>query len=98
MPATIAPTTRVCAEPGCPNLVRSGTRCDTHQTPGHGRPHRRASEHVMSATHCAVCGEPFTEERRPTRGHKVALEAGGRNEPGNYQAECEPCNKGRVGS
>lgn len=91
-------TTRVCAEPGCPALAVSSTRCAKHKLPGHGRPHRRASDHVMTATHCAVCHQPFAAGRTATRGHIVALENGGRNEPGNYQAECEACNKGRHGS
>lgn len=96
MPATA--TRRVCAEPGCPNVVRGGTRCDDHRVPGRGRPYRRASEHTMNATHCSVCGQPFTDDRRPTRGHLRALENGGSNTPENFQAECEPCNKGRAAS
>jgi 5-methylcytosine-specific restriction endonuclease McrA len=78
--------------------VRSGTRCDTHKTPVRGRPYRRASEHVLAATHCAICTKPFTHDSRPTRGHIVALEDGGTNAPENFQAECEACNKGRQGS
>ena len=89
------PTTRVCVEPGCPELVVAGTRCATHSLPSRGRPYRRASQHVLAATHCAVCGEPFTDERRPTRGHIVAIVDGGTNSPENFQAECGPCNYGK---
>ena len=92
------PTTRVCAEPGCARLVSGATRCQAHEASRRGRPYRRASEHVLQATHCAVCGERFSEERRPTRGHIIALEAGGTNAPSNFQAECEPCNLGRHSS
>jgi hypothetical protein len=89
------PTTRVCAEPGCSRLVTAATRCSNHATPGRGRPYRRASQHVLAATHCAVCGEAFSDQLPPTRGHIVALENGGSNDPSNFQAECEPCNLGR---
>lgn len=98
MPATkTKPTTRVCAEPGCARLVSGATRCHAHGS-GRGRPYRRASQHVLAATNCAVCGQPFSSERPRTRGHIVALEAGGSNHPTNFQAECEPCNIGRLAS
>lgn len=84
----------VCLVPGCPTLVAKGSRCPIHQLPSRGRPHRRASQHVMSATNCAVCGDPFTPRNPPTRGHIIGLQHGGQNVPSNYQAECAQCNYG----
>ena len=98
MPTPTAVTTRVCAEPSCPNLVAGASRCHTHKLPERGRPHRRNSQHVLTATHCSVCGEAFTPDNKPTRGHIVAIADGGSNAPGNYQAECAACNYGKRGS
>lgn len=79
----------VCPVPGCPNL----RPCPTHAG-GYGRTHRHASRHILTATHCAVCGHSFTPDNPLTRGHIKALSLGGTNEPSNYRAECARCNKG----
>jgi 5-methylcytosine-specific restriction endonuclease McrA len=46
----------------------------------------------MTASHCAICGEPFTPQDPPTRGHIIALANGGSNDPSNFQAEHRSCN------
>jgi len=86
----------VCCEPGCPELAFERGRCQSHRLPPRGRPHRRASQHVMSATHCTVCEDAFTSDNPPTRGHIVARVDGGTNDPSNYRAECARCNYGRA--
>jgi 5-methylcytosine-specific restriction endonuclease McrA len=92
MPGTIH---RHCTYQGCSTLVRAG-RCAVHQgkRTSYGRPHRRASQHVIdNATTCARCGKPFTADNPPTRGHRIAIADGGTHDPANYQAEHDHCNK-----
>jgi len=86
---------RVCSSPGCPELTAS-TRCAAHAMPTRGRAHRRNSEHILTATRCAICGAPFTPENPMERGHIVALEDGGTNDPSNYQPECRRCNRSGI--
>lgn len=83
---------RVCSFPGCPEL-NEATRCPAHRMPGRGREHRRNSAHLEGAFTCALCGAAFTPDNPMERGHIVALEAGGTNDPSNYRAECRRCNR-----
>ena len=72
------------------------SRCSAHQLRARGHTHRRNGSHVLTATHCAVCGDPFTPDNPPTRGHIVARADGGSDDPSNYQAECRRCNYGQA--
>lgn len=89
--ATLRPV-KVCSVPGCPTLVTAGARCSTHALPTRGRPHRRASSHLDTATTCVLCGERFTKENPMRRGHVTAISDGGTHVSSNYQPECRRCS------
>lgn len=95
---------RVCCEAGCPNVVEGHSRCDecrsaferargTKAERGYGRAfnrNKRAPEY-LNATHCATCGQAFTETNPKTAGHVEALRNGGGSE---IKPECAACNYG----
>lgn len=99
---------RVCAEPGCPDLIPAGTRdgrCATHrrakdkargtrQERGYDADFERAKAQpdYVSATRCAECGAPFTEDNPKTGGHSVAIRNGGRGS--KIVPHCRRCNYG----
>lgn len=100
---------RVCCVPGCPVMHANATgRCDEHRRElersrgtaderGYGWQHRReGGKAIAGATHCALCGEPFTDDSRPTRGHIIPVRDGGQSVRENYQPECRTCNLGKA--
>ncbi|MEV4096954.1 HNH endonuclease [Streptosporangium saharense] len=50
---------------------------------------------LRSASHCAICGLPPTEDNPLTAGHIVARVDGGTNDLSNYQPEHRACNYGK---
>lgn len=93
----------MCSEVGCPNFTTS-TRCDDcrreHERArggnaerGYGAEHQRAKRDpaYINATHCATCGQPFTDTNPKTAGHDVALRNGGGTV---IHPECRACNYG----
>jgi hypothetical protein len=44
------------------------------------------------ATHCTVCGEPFTDDNPKTAGHTRAQRHG--DSDGDIEAQCQDCNYG----
>ena len=99
-------TKRVCAEPGCPALCES-TRCPAHtrqrdkargtrQQRGYDAAFERAKldPEYVNATHCAECGEQFTEDNPKTGGHSVAIRNGGQGS--KIVPHCRRCNYGRA--
>ena len=95
---------RVCSEPGCPEFVTQG-RCDDHrrakdkargtrQERGYGADYQAQlkSPEYVNATHCAECGQVFTEDNPKTGGHSVALRNGGQGS--KILPHCRRCNYG----
>jgi hypothetical protein len=85
---------RVCVVPGCA-AMSTRPRCPVHEL-RRGAEHRRNSAHLVGSTHCVICGSAFTIDNPMRRGHIVSLEAGGTNDPSNYQAECRRCSDSRA--
>lgn len=99
---------RVCAEPGCPAIVKAGARdgrCDrcrrardrergTRQRRGYDADFERQKRRpeYVNATHCAECGELFTTDNPKTGGHSVAIRNGGKGS--TVLAHCRRCNYG----
>lgn len=48
---------------------------------------------LLSATQCAYCMSPFSEQLPPTLDHKTALARGGSHSIVNLTAACSPCNR-----
>ena len=95
---------KVCVEPGCPVLTKR-TRCPEHerakdrargtrQERGYDRDYEQQLKdpEYVNATHCAECGDPFTEDNPKTGGHSVAIRDGGRGS--KVVAHCRRCNYG----
>lgn len=95
----------VCSVVDCPIVFRGSGKCPAHAAiadAARGNRHERGYgyQHVLAvkavtqgATHCAVCGEPFTPENPATGGHLIAIRNGGTSADG-YQPECRRCNYG----
>lgn len=96
-----------CTTPGCPNVVPAGAggkcgecrpiaeqaRGSRHER-GYGAEHERSGDQALRGkTHCERCGEPFTSDNPPQRGHVVAQRRGGQASDG-YAAHCRRCNLG----
>lgn len=61
---------------------------------GYGRPHRRASQRALEeALVCLYCGEPEKPDDPFERAHVLAKADGGTNDPDNYAAAHESCNR-----
>lgn len=97
---------RVCAEPGCPEL-QPESRCLAHrrareqrrgtrQARGYDAGFERAKRlpEYVNATHCAACGQPFTEDNPKTGGHSVAIRNGGKGS--RVVPHCRQCNYGWI--
>lgn len=85
---------RPCAQPGCPNLIREGSRCAAHQLPEPPRPTARQRgydavwERIRAAflrrnPYCAVCGKQAIDVH-----HILALRNGGTHDDGNLMSLC----------
>lgn len=60
---------------------------------GLGWDHQQAREKILAtATVCAICGLPPTDDDPLTAGHITPRVHGGTNDPGNYQPEHASCN------
>jgi 5-methylcytosine-specific restriction enzyme A len=83
---------RPCAAPGCPALVKGGSRCERHRLPrlppGWNSTSRR---YLASHPVCVVCGG-----RAQVVDHVVARKAGGADHPSNYAALCKPCHSAKT--
>jgi 5-methylcytosine-specific restriction protein A len=93
--------TRVCAEPGCPNVAVVGKdegRCPRHRRPKvQGSPDLRLPEHVWrkirasvlsrDGGRCVRCGDAATQVD-----HIVPLAHGGDNTMRNLRSVCHPCH------
>lgn len=97
---------RVCVEPGCPELIDTGSRCTTHtratdqargtrQQRGYDAAFDAAKRtpEYRNATHCDTCGEPFTAANPKTAGHVRAIRKHGPNDAG-IGPQCRRCNYG----
>jgi predicted restriction endonuclease len=92
------PFLRPCIEPGCPALIREGSRCRKHRLKQKPRKRRRSAARgsggiaekfrraVLAKTggRCAVCGSTDSVEAH----HVVPLASGGSNHPANGIALC----------
>lgn len=94
----------VCSEPGCPNVVEGQSRCDecrsayerargTKRERGYDAQfdRNRRDPGYLTATQCATCAQPFTDDNPKTAGHVVAVRNGGGSE---IKPECRRCNYG----
>lgn len=97
---------RVCSEPGCPNVTEGQQRCfecrQAHEQArgsriarGYGAAHQAGKRQLRAEghTHCASCGEPFTDTNPMQTGHVVAIRDGGTGAEG-YAPHCARCNQG----
>jgi hypothetical protein len=97
-------STRPCLD--CQRLTdRSDSRCPAcarakelrrgrRQQRGLGADYVRARDQALAgATHCATCGQPFTDANPATGGHIVARRRGGTTADG-IRPECRRCNYG----
>lgn len=98
-----------CTNPQCRQLHHGKGRCPTclardeqgrdqrrgtTDQRGYGWAYQQArAKAVPGQTHCATCGEPFTEDNPATGGHVRDRRAGGTLEHG-IKAECRLCNYG----
>lgn len=95
---------RVCIEAGCPTLT-TATRCTDHarvkdkargssSERGYDAEYERAKllPEYVNATHCAECGDPFTDHNPKTGGHSVPLRDGGKGS--KILPHCRRCNYG----
>lgn len=106
-------TLRCCSTPGCPALVKPGTRggrctdCERGHDQARGNFRERGYDAAyetakrdpdyLAATHCETCGQAFTTDNPKTAGHRTALRNGGDSK---IKPECQDCNFGwrRTGS
>lgn len=83
---------RTCQQCGQPTRNKGG-RCNTHRLASRGRPDQRAATRTLAgATHCTLCGGPFTPDNPATNGHITPRSKGGNLDPTNLQPECARCN------
>ena len=90
---------KVCAQPGCPNLVSSGSRCPLHQRIPwvNSSPYKLTDAMRKSVLAedpiCRICGvNPSTRVD-----HIVSRAEGGSDERGNLRGICYACDKKRIG-
>jgi hypothetical protein len=79
----------------CPACARAKElRRGRRQQRGLGADYVRARDQALAgATHCATCGQPFTDANPATGGHIVARRRGGTT-AGGIRPECRRCNYG----
>jgi 5-methylcytosine-specific restriction endonuclease McrA len=77
------------------------SRCERHRIPkvNRDRTYRNLSAAVIAAaTHCGICGQPFTDPTDPpVVDHIISRAHGGNDDPTNLQAAHRTCN-GRKGA
>lgn len=94
---------RPCLHPGCPALVRDGSRCPSHRLPEPYRGTRQqrgytadwysiVGEAVRQQPWCSVCGHEGSPDNPLTGDHILALEKGGMSTGDNCQVLCRHCN------
>ena len=92
---------RVCAEPGCPELVQVGNRCPAHARPAwqpkrmvprlRGRQKTERNRRILRRyrTICHVCGNPGADQVD----HVIALAFGGSDDDTNLRPiHQHPCH------
>lgn len=86
---------RVCAEPGCPELVQRGHRCPEHRLRPEGstRAWRKLVAQVVRRDHgvCWLCGEAGAT----SADHLVRVREGGDDSLENLRAAHVDCNRRR---
>lgn len=95
------PASKVCGEPGCPELISSGSYCDAHTThnwdtstrkspPGWRR--MRARVLRRDRYRCVICGRSASvvDHLEPMAWGGAGLEAS------NLRAMCMPCHKAKT--
>ena len=85
----------VCAKP----FAGPGPRCPDHALPNRSGTYTRTAKQVVAnATHCHLCGLPFTDPTDPpVADHLVPRSLGGSDDIGNLRPAHRSCN-GRRGN
>lgn len=100
---------RICLEPHCGALVRSG-RCEKHQKPSNprfgwtqnahrlrGRGLQRARERLFrEEPFCRTCRAQGRKVLATVRDHILALAEGGAEDEANVQPLCRPCSDAKT--
>lgn len=89
---------KVCAEPGCPELVERGPRCPSHQVErgstserGYGTQHQRDRRRLLPAAYgelCPFCDEVMVEGQELDFDHSTPVAHGGVRADRFAHADC----------
>ncbi len=96
----------LCAEPGCHELVRGGSRCPAHALPEKPRGSRQErgytaewyrikAEALRTQPWCSRCGTAGSPDNPLTADHIVPLHRGGTSTADNCGVLCRSCNSSK---